>query len=70
MVVTYLIGVVSTLAGSGESAFADGLDTVAKFRGPRGLWMAANGDLWVADRSNHRIRVISSSGIFLLVSLL
>ena len=63
MVVTYLIGIVSTLAGSGDWAFSDGLGMAAKFRGPRGLWLALDGDLWVADRSNHRIRVISSSGI-------
>ena len=54
----------STLAGSGQWAFADGLGTAAKFKAPRGLWLAINGDLWFADRGNNRIRVMSSSGIF------
>ncbi len=57
---------VSTLAGSGDWAFADGLGTVAKFRGPLGLWVAYNGDVWVADTYNNRIRVIISSGVYRL----
>ena len=65
-----IAGLVSTLAGSGDWAFADGLGILAKFRGPKGLWLALNGDVWVADTSNNRIRVISSSGSFFCFALL
>ncbi|MBR7780229.1 hypothetical protein [Undibacterium rugosum] len=50
-------GVVSTLAGSGSSGFADGVGTAAMFSGPAGL--ATDGtNLYVADNNTHRIRKI------------
>ena len=52
---------VSTYAGS-ASGFANGSTTTARFRSPRGIALAADGRLFVADTENHRIRVISADG--------
>ena len=51
-------GIVSTLAGS-TSGFLNALGTAARFNGPRGLAIGPNGNLYVADESNNRIRMIS-----------
>ncbi len=53
---------VSTYAGSGNFAFADGSTTTARFSEPRGVAVAADGRVFVADTINHRIRVISADG--------
>ena len=53
---------VSTYAGDGVAAFADGSTSTASFRSPRGIAVAADGRLFVADTVNHRIRVISADG--------
>jgi hypothetical protein len=50
-------GVVTTLAGSGNAAFADGTGITAEFNFPLGLTGDfANNALYVADFANHRIR--------------
>jgi sugar lactone lactonase YvrE len=54
--------VVSTFAGS-SAGYLDGNGTETQFRNPTGLVMDSSGNLYVADRSNHRIRKITSSGI-------
>ncbi len=53
---------VSTYAGDGVQNFADGSTTTANFRAPRGVALAADGRLFVADEGNNRIRVISADG--------
>lgn len=53
---------VTTIAGSSQG-YLDGIGTVAKFNGPAGVAVDNNGTLYVADRLNHRIRKISSTGI-------
>ena len=54
---------VSTYAGNGVRAFADGSTTTAQFNAPNGVAVAADGRVFVADGFfNHRIRVISADG--------
>jgi sugar lactone lactonase YvrE len=52
---------VDTLSGSGIAGFADGADTVARFLFPTGVAVDANGDVYVADTGNHRIRKIDKT---------
>jgi len=56
-------GVVSTLAGNGQQGFEDGIGTNAKFSQPNGLIIDSSGNVFVADRSNNRIRKITPEGI-------
>ncbi len=53
---------VSTYAGDGISGFADGSTATARFDTPIDVVFAPDGRLFVADSSNHRIRVISADG--------
>ena len=55
-------GNVSTFAGSGAAGYRDGQGVAAQFSGPRGIAVAPNGTIYVADTGNHRIRILSSSG--------
>ena len=55
-------GVVSTLAGS-IWGFRDGLVTSAQFNGPTGVAVDAEGNVYVADLFNDRIRKITPEGV-------
>ena len=57
------ITTVSTFAGTGENGFFDGAVDVAKFSYPSGIAVDANGNVFVADTGNDRIRKIDSNGI-------
>jgi sugar lactone lactonase YvrE len=61
-------GVVSTFAGSGAIGNADGTGTNAEFVGPSGLAFDNAGNLYVADRNNHRIRKITPAGVVTTVA--
>lgn len=54
-------GVVTTLAG-GNSGYQDGVGAAARFSGPRGVAADAQGNVYVADAGNHRIRKITPDG--------
>lgn len=53
-------GLVTTIAGSTEG-YTDGVGTAAKFALPRDVCMDSNGNLFVTDNSNHKIRKIDLS---------
>lgn len=57
-------GKIRTVAGSGESGFAgDGGPALqAKFRVPAGLSFDKKGNLYIADRENHRVRKVDRRG--------
>lgn len=55
---------VTTIAGSSMvSGFVDGAGPVARFNQPHAVAVDRNGNLFIADQQNHRIRKINSSGI-------
>ncbi len=57
-------GVVTTLAGTpGVSGMADGTGGAAMFSAPVGIALGADGDLYVADSSNARIRRVTLAGV-------
>jgi sugar lactone lactonase YvrE len=51
-------GVVSTLAGSGAAAWADGVGVAASFNIPRGVACDSSGIVYIGDTNNHRVRRI------------
>jgi formylglycine-generating enzyme required for sulfatase activity/sugar lactone lactonase YvrE len=62
--VHYLSNVVtvSSWAGSGKGGFADGPAEQAQFSTPHGLCVDGEGNVFVADSGNHRIRKVNPAG--------
>ena len=58
-------GIITTLAGTGRSAFGGdgGPATAAQFNSPEGVAVDGAGNLYIADRGNHRIRKVRPGGI-------
>ncbi len=57
-------GIVSTLAGTAEqTGTTDGLASAARFKDLRGIAVAADGTLFVADGGNATLRTISAQGV-------
>ena len=57
-------GMITTVAGTGQSGFSgDGGPAVqAQLRFPAGVEVDSSGNLYIADRNNHRIRKVDSAG--------
>jgi len=55
-------GVVSTIAGDGMAGHLDGPATQARFNGPVGVAVDTDGNVYVADAYNDRIRKILNNG--------
>jgi hypothetical protein len=53
-----VVGMVSTLAGSGTKSFQDGAVSSAHFNTPNGVLVLPDGSVLVGDYHNHRIRLI------------
>jgi len=58
-------GIITTIAGNGSASFSgDGADaTSAALNSPIYVTVDNNGNLYIADRDNHRIRKVSTDGI-------
>lgn len=56
-------GVVTTLAGCGSAGYVDGNGTAAAFYHPHDIISDGQGNLFVADHGNNRIRKIDSNGV-------
>jgi hypothetical protein len=56
-------GVVRTLAGNGKQGFADGPGAAAQFHDPVAVAVDRAGNVYVADRNNHRVRKVSPDGV-------
>ena len=60
-------GIITTIAGSGESGY-DGDEkpaTEAALNTPNGVWATANGDIYIADTLNNRIRMLDHATGFI-----
>jgi sugar lactone lactonase YvrE len=55
-------GVVSTVAGNGNAGYVNGAGNVAEFFFPADITIDNNGNLYVADGANRRIRKIAPDG--------
>ncbi len=56
-------GAVFTLAGSGVAGAANGTGPAASFDNPYGVAVDGSGNVYVADKNNHAVRKIASSGV-------
>lgn len=63
-------GIISTVAGSGRAGFAgdNGPAIKAELNFPAGLTFDKAGNLYIADRNNHRVRKIDTKGIITTVA--
>ena len=64
-------GIITTIAGTGEKGFSGdgGLATRARLAGPRGLFVSAEGDLYIGETHGQRIRRIDmGSGIITTIA--
>ena len=63
-------GVITTVAGAHEAGFGGdgGLATRAQLSAPVGLAMDLRGNLYIADRDNHRVRMVNPAGVITTVA--
>lgn len=63
-------GIISTFAGTGTLGFSGdgGPATAAQLKTPAGITFDDSGNLYIADRSNQRIRKVNTSGIITSVA--
>jgi uncharacterized protein (TIGR03437 family) len=63
-------GTISTVAGTGTQGFSgdNGLATAARLFNPSDIAVNTNGDLYIADTYNHRIRKVDASGTITTVA--
>ena len=63
-------GIITTIAGTGQGAYGGdgGLATEAQVNRPSGVAVDANGNLYIADTGNQRVRKIDVSGIITTIA--
>ena len=57
------LGVVTTIAGTGNAGNVDGPSNQAEFNMPAGLAIDSVGNVVIADKSNNCIRLMTSQGV-------
>jgi len=64
------LSIITTVAGTGQSGYSGdgGLATKAQLNNAFGITVDAEGNLYIADTSNHRIRKVDTSGIITTVA--
>jgi RHS repeat-associated protein len=63
-------GIITTVAGTGSTGYSGdgGLATAARLNRPYGVAVDADGNLFIADTHNHRVRRVSTDGIITTVA--
>ncbi len=62
-------GNISTIAGNGTAGFSgDGIATQNSLYYPRSTWVDPNGNLFIADQYNQRIRMVDGGGLMTTVA--
>ena len=61
-------GEVATFIGSGHAAFADGKGRMAHLKGPDNIAIDKDGNIYVADTDNFRIRKVAPDGIITTIA--
>ncbi len=63
-------GIITTVAGNGNQGFSGdgGPATAASLHGPHSVAVDTNGNLFIADTSNHRVRKVNPDGIIITVA--
>jgi len=63
-------GIIMTVAGTNSSGFSGdgGVATNAELSSPQGVAVGVYGNLFIADRSNYRIREVNTNGIIMTVA--
>ena len=63
-------GIIMTVAGNGTNSYSGdgGAATDASLSNPNGVAVDANGNLFIADTFNHRIRKVTTNGIIMTVA--
>ena len=63
-------GIITTVAGTGARGFGGdgGPATAAKLDAPAGLAIDGNGDLYIADQGNNRVRRVDASGVIATIA--
>jgi len=69
--INLITGIITTIAGNDTAGFSgdEGLASIAKLNSPEGVITDANGDIYIADAANQRIRKITiSTGIITTIA--
>ncbi|HLK62175.1 MAG TPA: IPT/TIG domain-containing protein [Bryobacteraceae bacterium] len=63
-------GIITTVAGTGTAGFSGdgGTATSAQLNNPTGVAVDSSGNLYIADRNNFRIRMVSPAGIITTIA--
>jgi sugar lactone lactonase YvrE len=56
-------GVITNIGGQGSPGLNDGSGTSSMFNSPRGIAVDSSGNVYIADKNNHRIRKITTNGV-------